>query len=968
VPNASIRLLGGFAATVDGVPVAPRAWRLKKGRELVKLLALAPRHRLHREQVMDVLWREHAPAAAANNLYQAVHAARRALGPDAIEVRDEMVSLADRIEVDVDAFERAAADALRSGTEAAVRTALALHTGELLPENRYDDWAEVARDRLESTHADLKAALAAADDPGVGLRALPAETSSFVGREHELAELRSLLGRTRLLTLAGTGGAGKTRLAFELARSEQHGFADGVALIELAAVADGASVAVAAAAAMDLRALPEERLVDAICAFLAEHAVLVVLDNCEHVIAASAELVDAILRAAPRVTVLATSREPLRLMGEVVFRVPSLTIPNPERQISPEELLEYESVRLFVDRAAAVAPGFAIDGRTAGHVARICFRLDGLPLALELAAGRLGALGPGTISERLDDRFRLLQAGSRTAPTRQQTLLATLQWSHDLLDEDERVLFRRLAVFAGGFQLDAAETVCADDALAARDIADVLARLVEKSLVSAGDRSGEWRYSLLETVREYARERLNEAGEAKDAARRHARWATKLAERERDSPLLEPEAANLRSALTTLLEIDPHEALRFCVAVWPFWMRRIDLAEARRRLAAVLAAAPDRTALRIEALRASAAIDFRAGSLSAGIEPAMEAYEIAQELHDPHAEARALQFLAEFGVAMDDGESAREWAERSLTFARQNGLAAAEALSVYTVGVSRWMVGDLERADDLLVDSLNLFRAVDGNTPTPSPVNISETRVWGDGDTSPLGIVFEDTLQPFFEISSAAATGYVLANLATIARLRRDVDRADRLLRESRALFAELGDDRGDASALGRRGFFELELGDVDEARACLERSLEIRRRLHDRRAVGLTLSGLGLVETVAGDHARAELRLAEAREIFRRAGDRWGLAHALWRTADLERARDRLDDAWAALTEARQVLDVTQRHRWLGHTDAALAEIAVLRGERALAADLFASARERYATAQDAGGVATVEQRLSAL
>jgi predicted ATPase len=953
---------------VDGVPVAPRAWRLKKGRELVKLLALAPRHRLHREQVMDVLWREHEPAAAANNLYQAVHAARRALGPEAIEVRDEMVSLAAGIEVDVDAFERAAADAQRSGTGAAARAALALYAGELLPENRYDDWAEEARERLESTHADLAAQAAATDDAGSGLRGLPAETSSFVGREHELTELRSLLGRTRLLTLAGTGGAGKTRLAYELVRSEQHAFADGIALVELAAVADAASVPLAAAAAMDLRALPEERLVDAICAFLAGRTVLVVLDNCEHVIAASAELVDTILRAAPHVTVLATSREPLRLTGEVVFRVPSLTIPNPDRLLSPNELLRYESVRLFVDRAVAVVPGFEIDDRTAGHVAHICFRLDGLPLALELAAGRLGALGPEAIAERLDDRFRLLQAGSRTAPTRQQTLLATLQWSHDLLDEDERVLFRRLAVFAGGFQLDAAETVCADDTLAARDVADVLARLVEKSLVSAGDRSGEWRYNLLETVREYARERLDETGETNDLARRHAHWAAELAERERDSARLDAEAANLRRALTTLLETDPDEALRFCVNIWPFWLRRIDLAEAQRRFAVVLAAAPERTSLRIEALRASAAIDYRSGTLAAGIERATEAYAIAQELGDPRAEARALQFLAEFGVAMDDGDSTWEWAERGLAFARRNGLAAAEALCVYTRGVARWMVGDLERADELLGESLDLFRAVDGDDPTPSPVNIAETRVWGDGESAPLGIVFEDTLQPFFEVSSAAAVGYVLANLATIARLRDDVDRADRLLREGTAVFAELGDDRGAASAHARRGYFELELGDVGEARASLEHSLEILRRLRERRAVGLVLSGLGLVETVAGNHEQADLRLGEARDIFRRAGDPWGLANALWRTAELARARGRLEEAWTALVEARHVLGVTQRRRWLGHTDAALAEVAALRGERALALELFASAEEQYAAAQDANGVATVEQRRAAM
>ena len=965
--HATLRLLGGFAATVDGAAVEPRAWRLRKGRELVKLLALAPAHRLHREQVMDVLWRDHAPAAAANNLYQAVHAARRALGPDAIEVHDEIVSLAGDIEVDVDVFERAAADAERSGTAAAHRAALELYTGELLPENRYDDWADETRERLESVHARLADGLARSDDTG-GLRGLPAETSSFVGRGHELGELRALLRRTRLLTLTGTGGAGKTRLALELARSEQHGFGDGVVLIELAAVGDAASVPLAVAAAMDLRALPDEPLVDAICAFLSGRTVLVVLDNCEHVIGASAELVDATLRAAPHVTVLATSREPLRLPGEVVFRVPSLTIPNPELQLPPDELLRYEAVRLFADRAASAAPGFAVDEHNAGHIAHICFRLDGLPLALELAAGRLGALSPEAIAERLDDRFRLLQAGSRTAPTRQQTLLAALHWSHDLLDGDERMLFRRLAVFSGGFPLDAAELVCADEALASRDVADVLARLVEKSLVTVGDAAGDFRYGLLETVREYARERLDESREGDAIARRHADWATELVERERDSPRLDPEAANLRRALTTL-ESDPEAALRFCVAVWPFWLRRIDLAEAQRRFAAVLAAAPERTPLRVEALRASAAIDFRSGTLAAGFDRAMEAYSIARELDDPESEWRTLQFLAEFGVATDAGESAWKWAKLGLDFARENGLAAAEALSIYTLGVSRWMAGDLERADELLEESLERFRAIDPDEPVTSPVNISETRVWtGDDESTTLGIVFEDTLQPFFEGSCASAIGFVLANEATIARLRGDRDRAAALLDESWQQFTELGDERGQASVLARRGYFELGLGNVGEARTCLDRSLEILRRLSERRGVGLSLSGLGLVATVSGDLERAELRLAEARDIFRRAGDPWGLANALWRTAEVARARARLDDAWTALQEARHVLGVTQRPRWLAHTDAALAEVAALRGDRALALDLFAAAREAYVSAQDAEGITAVEQRLAGL
>ncbi|HEY6055607.1 MAG TPA: AAA family ATPase, partial [Gaiellaceae bacterium] len=472
IADVTVTLLGGFAAAVDGVAVPDSAWRLKKARELVKLLALAPGHRLHREQAMDVLWRDRGPAAAANNLHQAVHVARRALGADAIEVRDELLSLA--AAVDVDLLAQAAAVARRLKTAGAYRAALDLYAGELLPENRYDDWAELRREELAALAAELaeeSAALGAERPFG-----LPADASSFVGRSRELAELASLLRRTRLLTLSGTGGVGKTRLALELARGAEPSYEAGAALVELAPLADARLVTEAVAAALDVRALPAQELLDAVVDFLAPRALLLVLDNCEHLLAATARLADTLLRAAPELTIVATSREPLRVAGEVVFRVPSLDIPDPEGSLPPARLLECEAVSLFVERAAAGAPGFALDEANAEDVARICFRLDGLPLALELAAGRVGALGPAAISERLDDRFRLLRTSSHAAPTRQQTLTATLQWSHDLLEPEEAVLFRRLGIFAGGFTLEAVEEVCAGDGLGDHEIADVLAR------------------------------------------------------------------------------------------------------------------------------------------------------------------------------------------------------------------------------------------------------------------------------------------------------------------------------------------------------------------------------------------------------------------------------------------------------------------------------------------------------------
>jgi predicted ATPase len=963
----SVTLLGGFAAAADGVPVPEKAWRLKKARELVKLLALAPGHRIHREQAMDLLWGERPPASAANNLHQAVHVARRALGAQAIEGRDELLFLVG--EVDVDLFEHAAAGARRAGTPAAYRAALALYGGELLPENRYDDWAETRRVELAELAAELTEELTSFDgSDDERSRALPVDASSFVGRSRELGELAALLARTRMLTLTGTGGAGKTRLALELARGCESNYPDGAAIVELAALADGRLVPDAVAAALDVRALPTQEPLDAVSDFLARRTLLLVLDNCEHLLVAAATLADALLRSAPGLTIAATSREPLRIPGEVVFRVPSLDIPDPAHGLPAERLLDYEAVRLFADRATAAAPGFAVDAQNAADVARICFRLDGLPLALELAAGRLGALSPAAVAERLDDRFRLLRTGSHAAPTRQQTLEATLEWSHDLLETDERMLLRRLAVFAGGFELEAVEIVCPRDDLDVAGIADVLARLVEKSLVALEGSGSERRYRLLETVRLYAQARLQEADEVTELTDRHASWALALAELEREAPRLDRDAANLRAALDTLLERRPHDALRLCVALLPFWMRRIDLHDAKRRFGDALTGAPERTALRAEALLAAAAVDFRSGTLPRAMALAEESHAVAAGVGDARAEWRALQFLGELGVASDAADVAVPWIERALDLAGREGFVPEEAIGVYSLGVAHWMLGDLVGAEELVAQSIELFRTlVDSTRLIPSPVNIAEVASEPEGRAG-LQLVFEDTLQPFVEISCAAAVSHALVNQAGIARARGELARARALLDESAARFENDGDERGRAAVLVRRAYIELGDGAAGPARADLESALELRRQLGDRRGVALVLAGLGFVDTVDGDYDSAEYHLQEARDIFGRAGDRWGLASTLWRTADLALARGDLDGAEAALLEARSVVDETQRERWIANTLSGLAEVAVLRGDLELASVFLADARERYAARHYALGVANVEERLRGL
>jgi predicted ATPase len=964
--EVTVNLLGGFGAAVDGIEVPPAAWRLKKARELVKLLALAPGHRLHREQAMDVLWPDRAPAAAANNLHQALHVARRALAAEAIELRDEVLFLT--ADVDVDRFKLAASHARRVETPAAYRSALALYAGELLPENRYDDWAESHRSELATLAAQLENE-AAARGPRRAFE-LPAEASSFVGRGQELSELGALLRRTRLLTLAGTGGAGKTRLALELARGVEQSYEGGAALVELGALTDARLISDAVAAALDVRALPVQELVDAVIDFLAPRAVLLVLDNCEHLLASTAALADTLLRRAPQLTIIATSREPLRVPGEVVFRVPSLDIPSPERLLTPDELRAYEAVSLFTERAEAADPNFRLDKENAEDVARICFRLDGLPLALELAAGRIGALSPAAIAERLHDRFRLLRTSGSAAPTRQQTLTATLQWSHDLLEPEEQVLFRRLAIFAGGFELDAVEDVCAVDGLVVPEIANLLGRLAEKSLVTVEEGRGqERRYRLLETVRMYARERLSEAGEERSAADRHALWALALAERERGSPRLDRESPNLRAALNALLARAPHDAIRLSVALLPFWLRRIDLDEAKRRFAEALEASPEQTALAAEAWLGAAAIEFRSGALAAGLPLAERSLAVASEIGDAVHEWRALQFLGEFGIASDAAEMAVPWLERALALARNVEFAAGEALSIHSLGVAAWIAGDLESADELVAQSIAAFRALEESTEAiPSPLNIAEVRLGRPDGRPGLRHLFEDTLQPFVEISCAAAATYALANQAGIARVRGDLTRARALLEESERRFTAAGDDAGLATVLVRSAYTSLAEGDVTAAHAHLERALDLRAGLSDRRGRALVLSGLGLVETIAGDFENAERDLAEAVDIFRRAGDRWGLASTLWRTGDLATARGRLDDAEAALQEALSVLGATGRERWLASTLVELAEVAVLRGDTERAVGFLTDARRHYATRSDAFGVKTVDERLASL
>jgi non-specific serine/threonine protein kinase len=441
----------------------------------------------------------------------------------------------------------------------------------------------------------LRHSRASPGNPVRALHNLPSHLPRLIGREQELATLCQVLSTADqgLLTLTGTGGCGKTRLALEVAATLRDQFADGVWYVELAGVGDPALVPIAVAVVLGVGEAPGHPLTETLRRSLLERTLLLVLDNCEHLLDGCATLVDDLLSRCPGLRVLATSREPLRVGGEVVRRVAGLAAPELESpQADLVQLPSFAAVRLFEDRARGVRPDFAIVPGNARAVGDICRRLGGLPLAIELAAARVGVLSPGEIASNLHDSFRLLTGGSRTAPARQQTLRATLDWSHDLLDEGERALFRRLAVFAGGFDLASVELFGAQTPIERSDTLDVLARLVNKSLVQADSSDGVARYRLLEPVRQYAREQLNHSGEGPSCEAAHAGYFLDLAEDAEPRLLswdrhhwvarLETEHQNLRSALSWMLNAGKVEsALRLATALTPFWSNRGHLSEGR---------------------------------------------------------------------------------------------------------------------------------------------------------------------------------------------------------------------------------------------------------------------------------------------------------------------------------------------------------------------------------------------------
>jgi len=642
---------------------------------------------------------------------------------------------------------------------------------------------------------------------------LPVQLTSFIGREKEMNEVKRLLGTTHLLTLTGAGGTGKTRLSMQVAADLLDQFPDGVWLVELATIEEADQAGPAIAAALQVREEPGQQILLTLTNYLRNKKLMLILDNCEHLIAECARIAETLLRACPGLQILASSREPLGIAGERTWPVPSLSIPENWREEirgseAAERLTQYEAVRLFVDRATAVRPAFRVTNESAPYVAEICWRLDGIPLAIELAAARIRVLSIDQIASRLNDQFRLLTGGSRTALPRQQTLRALIDWSFDLLTEQERILLRRLSVFVGGRTLGAVEAVCSDDKIQDWEVIDILTSLVDKSLVSVERSSlAEPRYTLLESVWNYGREKLDEAGETDALRTRHFDYFLGIAVEAVPYLLgpqqfvwierLRPEFYNFRYALDASLEIEglAPRGLALATALARFWELRSLLVEGSELLASLLnhPANAARTVQRAAGLGVAGRLAWISDRIDDGAARTGEALEIYRALGDQQGIAALSIDFALYKFDRRDLDEAKTLISESEAIAVSLGdkrlLAGVRRLRA----IETTLAHQYQESLALHEASLALYREL-GDAwfcgIAQWGVGITATFL---GDFDKARASFRECLNGSWALGNRWAVAYPLEAFAALAVAERQFFRGARLLGAAEALRSEFG-------------------------------------------------------------------------------------------------------------------------------------------------------------------------------
>lgn len=786
---------------------------------------------------------------------------------------------------------------------------------------------------------------------------LPVSITSFVGREKEIEEVKYLISTKRLLTISGTGGAGKTRLAIQVAAELVDQFETGGWFIDLAPVSDPGMVAQYILNALGIREESGHTPLGTLIYFFQDKPAIVILDNCEQVTQGIATLAETLLSRTADLSILATSREPLGVAGETVWCIPPLTTPKLDNDLSIEKFLQLESIKLFMERAVAVKPQFVITNQNMPAIAQICARLDGIPLAIELAAARVKVLSVSDIAARLDQRLQFLVSNQNIVP-RQKTLRSLIDWSYDLLPDNERALLRRLAVFAGGWTLEAMEAVCSGENIEAFEVLDLLSHLVDKSLVVAEISDVNERYRFLETIRQYAHECLVEAGELSLYAFNHADYFTKMAEKSYEEiwgknqedwiEWLETEHDNLRAAMDWMAQEEhAHEMyLRLAGSLWRFWGVRGYIYEGRNRIEKALFLNPHAPKyLRANGLRGAGKLALQQGDYLQAMVLSQESLDIFREINDQWGIARQMELLGEIAYFQGEYSKAVEMLQESLTIRKAIRDSEGIALSLRQLGVIARDHGDSQQARKLFGQSLALFRELDDKIFTAQTLNNLGLVEHSSYDYEHANALFEEAASLYRQLNDKFGLSDVLLNLATVAKDRGELAQAKtlceqclqlkqalgdkrgiaqtqatlaevsifqgkylyatQLAEQSLASFQDLGVKRGVMFCKGLLAFSAHYRGNYDQALSLAEEGMQISTEIKAPRAIAYCTEVYGLVAFANNDLDGAERLLSQSIEIFDQIGDRrniaitWiNLARIAYRKGDIEKAYQLIDQS----------------------------------------------------------------------
>ena len=953
-----IFLLGEFHIVAQNRVFEARDWRLKRAPQLLKMLALAPKYRLAVDTILDALWDGHEPKAARHSLHQALSVARAQLST-LPEERNRILQWdadwivlcpEDRVWVDVDAFQNAAANARRARTPEAYQNALSLYAGELLPQDRYAEWTQLPRARLRELQLNLRVELAAlytqeylesdaravlesvvADDPlredaarmlmslyarngqpNKALRAyealraqleselnvapepatqqlyekirmrqtrtapvLPAlPLTRLVGRDPDRARIEQLIQRARLVTLVGPAGCGKTRLALECA----HHIAPerNVYWIDLAPLENPALLPNVVAGRLGIQEQGAYPVEQRIFAFLQNEVGLLVLDNCEHLIGSAARFAKQLLAHCGEMRVLATSRERLRLIGESVWDVGTLPYPRADEWLDGETQRPYDSVQLFIERARALVPLLELGQENAPHIAAICRRLEGIPLALELAAARVNALSVQQIQSALDDALPILARGERAELPRHSSLRAALEWSFDLLSASEQKLWMRLGVLRGDFSLEAAVAVCwrrGDP-----PVFELLSALIDKSMVQTKLVGAEMKYRLLETMRQYALEKLQAAGELEMQRAAHYAYFAWLAE-QADAAYnganqvewymrVSAEIENLRAALEWSKSA-PEKMMRLCAAMWRYWYVRGLLAEGRVWLEEALRHTQANDAVYARVLVGGGALCWAQGDLAQAEDFCVRGRELASATAERSAQGWAELVLGIIAQSRAEFELAAQWQARSVESFASSDDVFGRAFVIYIMGITNQTRGNVAEARANFEFSLALHRNIGnvwGMAMAQTNFGILEQM---EGNFEPARARLTEAYNFFDMIDAEVGQGVTSDRLGVLALYADELDRAADLLTEGLQHFRKSADQAGIARAWNSMAQLEWRRGDVARALEYARKSVRLRYELQEWFGIVECLDVLAQIAFARGDDAQA-VQLAGAADQLR--------------------------------------------------------------------------------------------------